>query len=190
MNNYYNKLINRNKLKKFWSFLGSDSKKAFPINYKFIWCFYKNRTFFDFNVCMIGFKKIFPIFNSIFSNNGDFLFIGTSYIYSSSIHNVNSILQLRSGRVGGILTNFSLYGYNNFNLLSANKVPSVILFFNTFENYFAVLEAKKKNVPTIGLIHNSFNSFLIDYPILLNPLYFYNIYIFSRFFFKYIIKLL
>ena len=50
-----------------------------------------------------------------------------------------------------------------------------MLFFNTFENYFAVLEAKK-NVRTIGLIHNSFNSFLI--------------FIFLVVFFKHIIKLL
>ena len=188
MHNYYSKLISRNKLKKFWSFLGGDSKKVFPINYKFVWCFYKNKIFFDFNICMQGLKKIFPVFNSIFSNNGDFLFVGTAYVYSSSIYNVNFVTQLTNG--GGFLTNLLLYGYSSFNLLSVNKIPSIMLFFNTFENYFAVLEAKKKNVPTIALIHSSFNSFLIDYPILLNPFYFYNIYIFSRFFFKHIIKLL
>ena len=161
----------------------------FPINYKFIFCFYKNKFFFDFNVCIANLKKIFPLFNSIFYTSGKFLFIGTSYVYSNSIHKINSIAELNDKKVG-ILTNFSLCGYKNVNSISLSKIPAVIFFFHTIENYFLILESKKKNLPTIGLINSDTNSYLIDYPIFLNSFYFYNIYIFSRFFFKYITKLL
>ena len=161
----------------------------FPINYKFIFCFYKNKIFFDFNTCISNLKKIFPLFNSIFYNNGKFLFIGTSYIYSNSIYKTNSIAELNNRNMG-VLTKFSLCGYKCFNSLLLNKKPAIVLFFHTMENYFLVMESKKKNLPTVGLINRYTNSCLIDYPIFLNSFYFYNIYIFSRFFFKYITKLL
>lgn len=53
-----------------------------------------------------------------------------------------------------------------------------------------IFDVKKVNIPIIGLIDGIQNSSSIEYPIFLNVFYFYNIYILSRFFFKYLVQLL
>jgi len=115
--------------------------------------------------------------------------VGTSYVYSHSIYKTDSIGEIKDRNVG-VLTNFFLKGYKTINFLTLNKIPSIILFFHVAESNFLVLESKKNYIPTVGLVNNYNNTCLIDYPIFLNSFYFYNIYIFSRFFFKYIGQLL
>jgi len=61
-----------------------------------------------------------------------------------------------------------------------------MVFLNFQENDLLLLESKKKNLPSIGLVDDNFNSYLMDYPICLSPLYFYNVYFFSKFFFRYL----
>lgn len=110
-------------------------------------------------------------------------------MYSHSIYKIGLVGEIKDRNVG-VLTNFSFKGYKTINFLTLNKVPSIILFFHTAESNFLVLESKKNYIPSVGLVNSYNNTCLIDYPIFLNSFYFYNIYIFSRFFFKYIVQLL
>jgi len=183
------KLIKKNKLKIFWSFSGNDLNHIFPLNYKFIFCFYKFFFLIDFTLLILIIKKIFPIFLSIALNKGKFLFVGTKYVYSQSICK-NSFISKLENLDAGILTNFSVKGFNHFENLKLYKNVSIILFFYILKNDYLLLESKRKDIPTIGLVNSFTNISLIDYPIFLNSSYFYNTYIFSRFFFKYILALI
>nr|QFP99057.1 ribosomal protein S2 [Rhizaria sp.] len=189
MSIYYKKLINRNILLKFWIFSGNELKNLFPINYKFVSYFYRKKVLLEMNTFISIFKKILPVLNSVINNKAKFLFVGSNYIYSQTVYNTKSnfIGQLIDWNVG-IFTNFSWRGFQSFNYLKLNSNPSLIFFLFIPENNFLVLEAKKKKIPTIGLVASGFNSILMDYPIFLNSTYFYNIYIFSKFFFRYIIS--
>jgi len=90
----------------------------------------------------------------------------------------------------GTFTNFITQGFKFFSNEKLNKNPSIIFFFNISTNDFLLLEAKKKNIPSISLVNANNNSCLIDYPIFLNSFYFYNVYFFSRLVFKLILRLL
>lgn len=191
MNNYYNRLINKNHLKSFWCFSGNSFKNVLPTNYKFIFCFYKKTIFFDLIFLISIIRKIAPIFNSIVDNKGEFLFVGTKSIYCQTVYRnkVNFITELLECNVG-IFTNFKLNGFKSFKNFKVFKNPSIILFYKILDSNFLLIEAKKRNIPIVGLLESNSKSNLIDYPIFLNSFYFYNIYIFSRFFLNYIIKLI
>lgn len=190
MNNYYNKLVNRKKLNFFWTFSNNELKNTFQINYKFIFCFIKKNVFFDFNIFVSIVKKVFPTLHSIVDNKGKFVFIGTNMMYLQSTHliNGNQVGHIVQPLVGSF-TNFSLCGFSLFDRFKLDKLPAVFFFFNMCKTDYFILEAKKRNIPIIALVNCSVNSVLVDYPIILNSHYFYNIYILSRFFFRYIVKL-
>jgi ribosomal protein S2 len=187
MNTYKVKLLHRIKIINFWSFSGNDLKKKFPKNNKYIFYFYKNKNLFDFNVFISNIKKIFPLLNNIFFHKGKFLFSGSARAYCHNVNKNNIVSDVKYLNTG-ILTNFCLKGYKKFNLLNLKKIPSIVFLLHTEKNSL-LLESKTRCIPTVGLVNNS-NITLIEYPIFLNSYYFYNIYIFSRFFFKYIIQLI
>lgn len=191
MNNYYNKLVNRKKLNFFWTFSNNGLKNIFQINYRFIFCFIKKNVFFDFSIFISIVKKVFPTLNSIVDNKGKFVFIGTNSMYLQSVRSFrgNQVGRLVEPLVGAF-TNFRLRGFNLFDKLKLNKLPVILFFFNASKTDYFILEAKNRNIPIIALVDCSVNSVLIDYPIILNSSYFYNVYILSRFFFRYIIKLI
>ena len=191
MNKYYYKLIGKHKLINFWSFSGNEVKTICEVNYKFIFCFYKKIALFDFSLFISTTKKFFPIFYSISKNNGKFLFVGTKYIFSQSIYKERSrFINKLKNLDAGIFTNFSSEYFKFFKTLGLKKNFSLVIFFKVIKDNFLLLESKKQKIPVIGLISGDLNSCLIDYPIFLNSFYFYNIYIFSRFLFKYILKLI
>lgn len=84
----------------------------------------------------------------------------------------------------GIFSNFSRISDFCFKKLNFNKNPSVLVFFFFKEKDYLILEAKKKKIPTVGLIEQKINSSIVDYPIFLNSNYFYVNYFFSKFLFK------
>lgn len=191
MNKYYNKLIKKTKLLNFWTFSGVSLKNTFILNYKFIFCLYQKSSFFEQNNCVAVFKTIFPILHSIVDNKANILFVGTKCFYAQSFYALKSrfVSKLLEAKMGAF-TNFITQGFNFFSNEKLNKNPSMVFFFNLSTNDFLLLEAKKKNIPSIGLVNANNNSCLVDYPIFLNSFYFYNVYFFSRFFFKFILRLL
>lgn len=191
MNKYYDKLIKKTKLLNFWTFSGTELKSVFLLNYKFIFCFYKKNVFFEYTNCVSSIKKIFPILHSTINNKSNILFVGTKCFYAQFFLSLKSklISQLIEGKIG-TFTNFIIEGFKFFNGTKLKKNPSLIIFFNISINDFLLVEAKKKNIPSVGLVSASNNSGLIDYPIFLNSFYFHNVYFFSRLVFKYILKLI
>ena len=191
MNKYYNKLIKKTKLLNFFTFSGVSLKNTFLLNYKFLFCLYQKSSFFEQNNCITTFKTIFPLLNSIVDNKAKILFVGTKCFYAQSFSSLKSkfISKLVEAKMG-TFTNFITEGFKFFNNEKLSKNPSLIFFFNLSTNDFLLLEAKKKNIPSISLVNANNNSCLVDYPIFLNSFYFYNVYFFSRLIFKYILRLL
>jgi hypothetical protein len=134
-------------------------------------------------------KKIFPIFNSIISNNANILFTGSKSFYIQSFFPLKSklITKLAKQNIGSF-TNFVIEGFKQFDNIKLKKNSSLIFFFNTSNNTL-LKESKAKKMPSIGF-HNLEKNCLLDYPIYLNLFYFYNVYFFTRLIFKYVIRLL
>lgn len=166
--------------------------RFFKINYKYVFSFFKNNVLFNFQKLNLIFKKLVPLFNSIIECSGKFLFIGKESLYLQTISCVNKIDNCNKFEdlKTGVLTNYLSIRIKNFIDFFWNKNPSIIIIFNPEVKNFLLCEAKKVNIPIIGLVDGNQNSSSIEYPIFLNVFYFYNIYILSRFFFKYLIQLL
>lgn len=188
MTKYYKKLISRTTLLNFWVFSGNDIKTVFQKNFKLLNLVYNQKAILDFDSLILGIKKVLPIFKYLCGTGINILFVSSNYIYTQTVHADNSCnlgKQLSEWKVG-ILSNFSLQGFRLFKHLQLSSPPSAMVFLNFQENDLLLLESKKKNLPSIGLVDDNFNSYLMDYPICLSPLYFYNVYFFSKFFFRYL----
>jgi len=185
------KLIKKYNLINFWCFSENTLKTIFKTNYKFVFYFYQFNILLNYDLFFSMIKKIFPFFNFTNNNNENFLFIGIKCLYLQSITNTSNLLINHISSLNiGTFTNFSNFGFNVFDNFKLLKNTGLIIFFQPLKDNYLVLESKKKNIPSFGLIHSSTNSCLVDYPFFLNSFYFYNIYILSRIFFYYIIKLI
>ena len=191
MKQYYKQLINKRKLINFFIFSNINIMCFFKINYKYIINLFKKNVLFSFQKLNLILKRLIPLFNSIIDCSGKFLFIGNESLYLQTISYVNKINSCSKfeGLKTGVLTNLSI-GIGDFMDFFWSKKPSIIISFNLGVKNFLLFEAKKVNIPIIGLIDGIQNSSNIEYPIFLNVFYFYNIYILSRFFFKYLVQLL
>jgi hypothetical protein len=137
---------------------------------------------------MLSIKKVLPIFNYLTNNLSSILLIGSNSIYSQTIYLDKAYYvtsKIPNIKVG-TLTNFSSQNFSLSNYLELNYKPNNIFFLNLKNNFFLLREAKKKKIPTVGLITGTLNSSLIDYSIFINSLYFYNIYIITKLFFRYL----
>lgn len=188
---YYTLLFSRKKFINLYSFSNDALKKVFPSNYKFIFCFYKCNIFINFNKLIFTVKKLIPLFFTVVANRGKCLFIGNKHLYFQTICqiNTNNDLKLNNLRIG-TFSNFFLINDSLFKNLISQKKISIIFFLNCVENKLFLIEAKKKNIPIIGLVTKNIDNYLVDFPMMLNSYYFYNLYIFNQFFFKLILKLL
>ena len=158
------------------------------MNYKFIISFYNTKSIICFERLIVGIKKVLPLFNHFMNNLNFILLIGSNSIYSQTIYlekTCNKTTKLKNNKVG-TLTNFSSQGFCLFAHLEVNYKPISVLFLNCQNNFFLLCEAKKKKIPTIGLMADTLNSSLVDYSVYLNSLYFYNVYILTKFFFRYL----
>jgi ribosomal protein S2 len=129
--------------------------------------------------------------NSTVDNKATVLFVGTKCFYSQSFYSLKSkfVSKLIEGKIG-TFTNFMIEGFNLFDNTKLKTSPALIFFFNVSINDFLLLESKKKNIPSVGLVNASNNRSFIDYPIFFNSFYFHTVYFFSRLIFKYVLKLL
>lgn len=188
MTRYYQKLISRTLLLNFWVFSGSDIKAVFQNNYRLLSLVYNQQSVVDFDNLIFGIKKVLPVFNYLCGTLANILFVSSNYMYTQTIttENKHSLGKALSEWKVGILSNFSLQGFHLFKNLQVASLPSIVFFLNFQNNSLLLLESKKKNLPTIGLVDETSNSHLIDYSINLSPLYFYNVYFFSKFFFRHL----
>jgi ribosomal protein S2 len=188
MKSYYTKLISRTKLISFWIFSGNDLKLVFRDNYKLLSLIYNKKAIIDFNRLIFDIQKVIPLFNTFCSSGAELLFVGFNSMYSQTIHSYNSSNignQFFEWKVG-TLTNFSLQGFGVVKHWKLTNQPSVLFFLHQQNNNLLLLEAKKKNLLTISLLDETVNCSLIDFLICVSSLYFYNIYFFSKFFFRYL----
>jgi len=183
---FYKTLIHRIKLKKFWT-LFNTLDGIYRFNYKFVNTFYLGGCFIDYKVLLNNIKKILPLFLKISLKNGKFLFVTTKWLYSktvckeSTIYIENSTCQKLNNIV---FSNFSFYSFKFIEKLSFKLNPVVLVFFSIIKNDFLILGAKKKDLPIIALTSLRLNTFLIDYPLVINTEYFHSIYFFSKLLFK------
>jgi len=179
---YYKKLINRTKLVKFWIFSGIDNKYIIKTNYQFIYILYNKNCFLDFKSLLLHIKNILPFFLNLKKLNTTILFVSNNFIYSQSIYNFFFLPIIKKLMISnsGIFTNFSVTSIKSFKTLDFYFNPSLII--NFYLNKNLLLESKKKNIPLIGLLPMNVNTYLIDYPLPINSIFFYTIYFFSKFF--------
>lgn len=188
MKNYYTKLISRTKLISFWIFSGNDLKVVFRDNYKLLSLIYSKKAIIDFNRLIFDIQKVIPLFNTFCSSGTEILFVGSNSMYSQTVHsdnNSNIGNQLFEWKVG-TLTNFSLQGFSVVKHWKLTQQSSMIFFLHQQNNNLLLLEAKENNLLTISLLDETINSSLIDFLICVSSLYFYNVYFFSKFFFRYL----
>jgi ribosomal protein S2 len=183
---YYNKLIKRNKLIKYWVFFGGEFKLNFKLNYNFFSIVYSNNLYISLNKLILCIKNILPLFINISFLKGKVLFITSKWLYSKIIYNkfylslTKELLYVKTG----IFSNFSKLSDIFFNNIDFRTNPSILIFFFFKDKDYLILEAKKKKIITVGLINTRVNSTIIDYPIMLNSEHFYTNYFFSKFLFK------
>ena len=186
---YYKKIVCRKKLIRFWVFFGNNAKNIFRINFHTLNFMYDKSYFAAFRNLTLNLKNIIPIFLNNIKNKGNFLFISTKFFYCQSIYKnyffsiVKKLLEIKSG----IFTNFSVSNFKFFEKLNFKLNPDFVLFFSLKNNKNFLLESKKKNIPTIAILTPKCSSFLIEYPLIVNNLFFYIIYFFHKFFFKLIL---
>jgi hypothetical protein len=152
--------------------------------------FYNNGCFLDFKNLSFSIKKILPLFLDTIKNKERFLFVATAGIYSTSIisNSYLSFIQDLNRTKAGLFSNFSSISFQLFTKQNFIFNPSVLILFYFNDSDFLVFEAKKKKIPLIGLTNSQINSKLLDYPIIINSSCFYNIYFFTKFFFKLVLS--
>lgn len=186
---YYKKIISRKKLIKFWLFYSGDLKNTFKTNYQFLTVFYNKGSFLDFKNLSFSIKKLLPLFLDIVKNKEQFLFSSTSGLYSKSMTSntyTSFVRDLNTPNKGGLFTNFASISFQLFTKFKFN--PSILILFYFNDPDFLIFEAKKKKIPLIGLIQSKNNSKLLEYPIIMNGAFFFNIYFFSKLLFKLILS--
>lgn len=183
---YSKKLIKLKKLKKFWIFFSGNLKTTFKVNYLFINYLYNNGCFNDLKILVLLIKRLLPLFFNISKKKGNVLFVSSRCLYSKTIfkNNYNVYGKELIQSKPGVLSNFSITSYSSFQKIDFKKTPSVLIFFNYIRNTYLLKEGKNKNIPIVGLICSKDNSNIIDYPIILNSVYFYTIYFFNKLLFK------
>lgn len=143
---YYNKLIKRGKLIKYWTFFGGEFKSSFKFNYNFFSVIYGVNFYINFNKLIFSIKNILPVFLSASLSKGKILFVATKWLYSKIIHN-KFYLSLTKELIyekSGVFSNFSYLNNEFFNKLDFNKNPSLLIFFSLQDKDLLVFEARKK----------------------------------------------
>lgn len=183
------KIISRKKLIKFWLFYSGNLKKIFKTNYQYLTVFYNKSCFLNLKNLSFSIKKLLPLFLDIVKNKEQFLFSSTSGLYSKSMTSnkySSFVRDLNFPNKGGSFTNFASISFQLFTKSKFN--PSVLILFYFNDPNFLVFEAKKKKIPLIGLVQSKNNSKLLEYPIFINGAFFFNVYFFSKLFFKLILN--
>jgi len=123
---------------------------------------------------------------NIYHSGGDCLFIATKYIYSKSLDQTlyKSLIKTLLSKDSGVLSNPSFTSIQYFTKKNIVAKKKILIFFYVKGNNKLLIESKQRSIPTVGLVNLSQNSVLIDYPIIINSKYFYNVYFFSKFFFR------
>jgi len=142
---YYNKLIKRNRLIKFWIFFGGNYSYRF--NYKFLNTFYDKCFFFNLKYLFSSLKRVLPLFLNISNLNGRFLFVSENWLFCKSCYDktyLSFIKNLIIKKSGGMFSNFSFFSYQFLKGLDFKINPVLLVFFSFKEKFFLVKEAKKK----------------------------------------------
>ena len=183
---YYNKLIKKKKLIKFWIFLGGDFKSVFRLNYNILNFLYQKYAFVSIEKILISLKKLVPLTLGLKTSSSNICFVGTKSLFSKTIGSINSISIAKKifFRKAGIFTNFSICSFNVFTDLDFWRNPSLLIFFYLSEKDRLLLESKKKYIPTIGFTSLTKSKGLLDYAVPVNSSYFYTVYFFSKILFK------
>ena len=144
---YYNKLIKRNKLIKYWLFFGGALRLNFKLNFNFFSVIYNLNLYSNLNKLIFSIKNVIPLFLSISYAKGNIVFVASKWVYSKIIYNKTYLCLVKElmYQQPGIFSNFSRISDFCFKKLNFNKNPSVLVFFFFKEKDYLILEAKKKN---------------------------------------------
>lgn len=143
---YYNQLIKRGRLVKYWMFWGGSLSMSFKFNYNFFSIIYKINFFNNINKLIFSIKNLLPLCLNISYLKGKILFVASKCLYSKILRN-NIFLSLTKELIywkPGVFSNFSCLSENFFNKLDFKKNPAILIFFSYRDNDYLVMEAKKK----------------------------------------------
>jgi ribosomal protein S2 len=165
-------------------FWGGNIKSSFPINYALLTTVYTTKCFTHINLLILTIKRLIPTVASTVKTKNDILFIGTRFLYSKTVSNVNFLTHQLITRNPGIFSNFSITSFYTMNGVAIKRLPTMLFFFYVKKTDYLLKEAKLKNIPVLALIDSKLNSTLVDYPIAVDSSYFHTLYFFSLFFFR------
>ncbi len=186
---YYNQIIKRGKLIKYWIFFGGDLRITFKYNYNYFSVLYLANVFININKLIFSIKNVLPLLFNISNAKGKIIFVATKWLYSKIIYHrfYLSLIKDLVYRKPGVFSNISYLKDQFFNKLDFNKIPTILIFFYFNDKDYLLHEAKKKKIPIVGLVSSKNTVTLVDYPIFVNTDYFYVSYFFSKFLFKLIL---
>lgn len=185
---YYKKLVKQKKLVQLWINVKNNIKNIFEINYQMLTFLYRNNCFLDYKRLIFEIKNILPLITSLSSSGSVFFYIFSDSFYNQSIGiKYHSFINKLQNKNLGVFTNFSSINGKLANILDYKVIPCFIFIFYVMENDLLLIESKKKNIISICFINNNLSSALIDYPLFLNSLYFYSVYLFNKLFMRLIL---
>ena len=133
---YYQTLIKKKKLIKFWIFFGFNFKKIFKINYEFLNVIYNKNSFLNFKKLIYAIKKILPLFLNLLKLNSNFYICSSSNFLEQII--INGLLYFFDFKLLKKISRKTLFGSPATIIIGLLSIKSQV-FFNFIEINFRIL---------------------------------------------------
>jgi len=184
---YYKKLILRKKLIKHFLFF-KGKKYIYKINFFFLNARSRHGIFSDFGLMILSIKKMLPLLLRKMKVITEILFVSTQALFSKvlCVNDYKPFIKKITARKKGVLS-------NRFKLDHKDKKvgkwkPSVIVFVNFKEKEFLLYESKLIGIPTVALVSAKQNTCLVEYPVIVNRVFFFTEFFFLMLFVKIVVK--
>ena len=180
----YNNLIRYKKLQNYWLLFSGGIKVLFKVNFSVIKVVYKDFLFLTVEILVTTIKKLLPLFFMVPKSGGNFLFVGSNSVFSKKICKKKYKIYLTSlaHRSPGIFSNFPMLCYDIFTNWHFKKKMDLFVFYSYFGTNCLLEESKLKKKIVIALVTPSQNSSLIEYPVIVNTIYFHTVFFLLSFF--------
>jgi small subunit ribosomal protein S2 len=174
---------------------GESSNKGNPNNSSYLLGVRNKMFIINLEYTLIMLRLALQVISSVIENNGNILFVSTKYEINT--YTKNTAMKYKQHYIsnkwlGGTLTNWAeihkfIFKFKNqqttikktsqkykrfqnyfSGIQNMENLPDLVIILNTKENKIALREAKRLNIPTIGIVDSDMDPNLVTYPIIGN----------------------